>query len=285
MYQPSLTASAGNCIIESDFSQVELCTLAQLAINLLGMHGMADKINRGVDLHCELGAEIDGCTYEDILARCDSDIAAIRDPAKNTRNCAKPVNFGGPGGMQAETMTFYAKQGYGVIRPKAEWVRIIKLWGKTTPEGPEYLRYVKSSYKRNQDGLYELTLPGTSIVRRGATFCAAANCGFQTLGTAVMPGRVGWLLTKECFTGRKPDGTPSPLRYFRPWNYVHDSFMGTCPIEARTEVSQRLETVMIEGAQPFLPDVTVRCETVAMTRWSKSAKSKMVNGELSLWTG
>ena len=64
MYQPSLTASAGNCIIESDFSQVELCSLAQLAINLLGMHGMADKINRGVDLHCELGAEIDGCTYE-----------------------------------------------------------------------------------------------------------------------------------------------------------------------------------------------------------------------------
>lgn len=312
-------ARPGYVLIAIDHCGLELSTLAQCCVTLLGRHHMADRINNGDDLHSYVGAEILHTTYSDFrkqlkaeggtapateaefLAKVSSFAPArqgelvkawlqaerrptveelISAAAKNARNNGKVVNFGCPGGMAWRTLKIYAKQNYGITLTDEEAQHLVMLWRQTNPDGVAFLEYVHTL--ENGHGRFDATIPGTNIRRRNCPYCAACNTHFQGLG-AVLEGHIAWLFAKERHLGVTPEGKTSPMQWTRPWNFVHDEHIFEVLEEARTEVVHRMSDVMREGARAFMPDVRCESEAVCMRRWSKRAKSSFVNGEITIW--
>jgi DNA polymerase I-like protein with 3'-5' exonuclease and polymerase domains len=273
----------GHAFVGVDHGGLELCTLAQVIVNIFKTRHMADKINAGMDLHCDIAKEILGWSYEETFERKNE------EDVKNKRNCAKVVNFGRPGFMGAPTLVHYAKHSYGVdfaeVAPTSYGQEaearalnfskyLIKVWEKTNPEGRQYLEWVKRLPE--EAGGRVVWIPGTTIVRRGATVAASANTGFQGLG-AILEAHVGWTIAKEIYVGS------CVLSKCRLVNFVHDEFILEVPLKLVTEAGARLEVIMAEAPKKYLPDVAIGSEAVAMMRWSKKAKRIVVNGELIPW--
>jgi hypothetical protein len=263
----------GYCFVSVDHGGLEIATLAQVCVTNLGMWDLANKVNRGEDVHCHVAAEIAGVNYARAVQ-----LKRLGDPdMKNFRNCAKPVNFGKPGGMGDKTIRIYAKQSYGVDRPQAFWTEVSAAWERATPDGVEYLRWVRRLPRDGQDR-YRVPIPGTTIVRGGATYCAAANTGFQGLG-AVIEAEVGWHLIRATLTPGSPlFGCPCV-------NFVHDEFVHEVPIGRQTEAAAEIVRIMVEKARRFLPDVKIEAEPAAMMFYSKDAVAQYLDGELQIWEG
>lgn len=261
----------GFCFLSADHGGLELSTLAQVIVTNLGRRDMADKINRGEDLHCHVGAEMLHITYAEAMAR-----KAENEPVlMNGRNCGKVVNFGRPGGMGAKTLRLYAKQSYGLDFTIGFASELIQIWNRANPDGCAFLEWV-GRLPKDSRGRYELQIPGSTIVRANATYCAACNSRFQGLG-AILEAHVGWIIGCETLD------PASPLGCCRLVNFVHDEFILECPIGRQTEAGARLGQIMREAAQPYLPDVKIEAEAVAMARWSKKAKRIEKDGELQIW--
>lgn len=283
-------AREGCAIISVDHGGLELCTLAQVIVNLGIGRQMADKINSGVDLHCDVAKEMLGVDYDQALAWYKDEFCAEHDDCATKRNCGKVVNFGRAGFMGAPTLVHYAKHSYKIdFVPIAERAgfegedraerfakQLIRHWEAANPEGPEFLNYAKRLPEGG--GGKQLIIPGSTIMRRGATVAAGANTHFQGLG-ALLEAYVGWAITKEIFTGT------GPLRRSgaRMVNFVHDEFLVETPLAWVTDVAAQLETIMAEAPRKFLPDVKIKSDAKAMMRWSKKAKTVRRDGALVPW--
>ena len=273
----------GCCYVAIDHGGLELCTLAQVCVSRLGLRRMADRINAGADLHCDVAAQILAIDYETAIALK----RAGDDALSNARNCGKVVNFGRPGGMGAETLSYYAKQSYGLTLTVADCRTLIAHWERANPDGCEFLRYVSRLPKSCVRGVtgFDVVIPGTTIARRGVPYCSAANTHFQGLGAA-LEAWVGWVITRETIVGVTLEGARSPLSGCRIVNFVHDEFILEVPIGRQTAVAERLGEIMRTAPKPYLPDVRIDAEAVAMARWSKKAKRKLApSGELLIWEG
>jgi hypothetical protein len=160
---------------------------------------MADKISAGWNFHAEVGSYIlnNGMTPEEVLAAKE----AGDEAAKQAYNAAKPLNFGLPGYMsRASTVQSYARIGYGVNLPVHRWQELMDLWYDTQHDQVAYLREYVDTLRvgEGRGSLYNVPIPGTLIIRRGATRTAAANTGFQGLG-----GRVA----EDCDDKSVPEST------------------------------------------------------------------------------
>lgn len=280
----------GCAFVGVDHGGLELATLAQAIIQIFGTRHMADMINSGIDLHCLGAKELLGLTYEETKARYE---ASDKD-VKTKRNCQKVVNFGRPGYMGAETLVHYAKYSYGVnFIPIARGLgyegadqqvaeafarKLIKNWEATIPEGPKFLEYCKRLSE--EAGGKCVVIPGTTIIRRGATLPAAANTHFQGLG-AVLEAYVGWAIAKEMYaspfkTISGPGGIvrvyDSPLAHCRQVNFMHDEHFVEAPLDVVTAAGARLEHLMATVPRKKMPDVAIKSEAVASLRWSKDAE-------------
>ncbi len=277
-------ARPGHAIISVDHGGLELCTLAQVIYDLLRLRGMADRINAGTDLHCDVAKEMLGASYEDTVRWYRDEFCPEHDDVSNKRNCGKVVNFGRAGMMGAETLVKYAKYSYHVDFAKmardgdalAFSRQLIASWEKANPEGCEYLAYVKR-LPQGVDGR-EVVIPGSTILRRGCTAAAAANTGFQGLG-AILEAHVGWEITQAIHLG---DG-PLARANARMVNFVHDEFLCEVPLPFVTDCANQLEGIMSEAPKRYLPDVAIKSDAKAMVRWSKKAKRIVQNGELIPW--
>ena len=76
-------AAPGNKLLITDYSAIELATLAQVCYSTFGYSEMRNRINAGEDLHRY---------YASIMNNC-----AIEDVTKQQRQEAKAANFGFPG--------------------------------------------------------------------------------------------------------------------------------------------------------------------------------------------
>jgi len=218
----------GMVLIDSDYSQLELYTLAQACIWMLGWSTLADALNSGVDAHTKVGAAIAGISYEQATA-----LKKAKDPDfDNIRNCAKPVNFGKPGGLGAETMTSFAAKGYGVKRPQAFWAEAIAKFMQSWPEMKQYFAAISALEGRH--GTYNVIQPWSKRLRAGASYCSACNSIFQGLGSDVAK-LAGWLIFKACYVDQN-----SPLFGARNVLFVHDQFM--IEIEESRAVAGAAET-------------------------------------------
>lgn len=262
----------GYVYVASDYGQIELCTLAQVLVSKLGRRGMADKINEGIDLHCDVAADIMKIEYKAALALHKAHDPIVFKP----RQCGKVVNFGRPGGMGAKTLKFHAKQGYDVDITIEESTDLIDTWERVNPDGAVYLEWI-NSLRRDDSGRRSIVIPGTTITRRGCTFCSAANSHFQGFA-ATIAAEAGWLILCSIFSG------VGPLASSKLVHFVHDEFILETPIGEEHEAAQELERLMLVAARKYLTDVAVRVESTAMRFWSKEAKALHgEDGRLIAW--
>jgi DNA polymerase-1 len=149
-------ASEGNTLLITDYSAIELSTLAQVTYKNFGYSVMRDLINSGSDLHYETAAECLNKNLEDVT--------------KDERQKAKAINFGRPGGLGANTLLDYAKSTYGVELTLDEANEWLSTWMAKYPEMDQYLA--------NEVG-HVYTLTGRK--RGNTSYCAEKNTPFQGL--------------------------------------------------------------------------------------------------------
>lgn len=263
------------CFVASDYVGLENGTLAELIVRYTGRRGMADKISAGWDFHCEVGAQILGISYEEMIARC----AAGDVEALEARGAAKPLNFGLPGNMR-KPLTFqsYARIGYGVKLSIEKAESLMQTWWATMHDQMAYLDYI-DTFKDGQawNDLYSVPIPGTSIIRRGCTSCAAANTGFQALGMQTAADAL-WLIIMDQLFGYMPG---------RACAFVHDEVISDCKPEDMDQVRWKQERHMIAAAEANLPHVKMAVESVAMDPWTKkfpkTFKKHNPDGTLNLY--
>lgn len=262
----------GYCFISADYSGLENCTLAQTCVSLGIGHHLADMLNTGMSLHDVVGAVIHGVTYEQALA-----LNAAKDAAwkHGSRQAAKITNFGAPVGMGAASLKVNAKIAHNVDMTLADAKRYLAAWREANPDGAAFLRYC--GRLPTSGGGYSVQIPGTPVIRRGATFCAAANTHFQGLAAALCSA-VGWEIYWAQFD------PASPLFGCPLVNFVHDEFIVECPIGRQTRAAAELCRIMVDVGQPFVPDLRLSAEPAAMNRWTKDAEAVYsTDGELTIY--
>lgn len=287
-----------------DYAAIEMSTLAQVCLWMLGYSTLADAINEDKDVHSILGANLVGVTYEKFVSE-------KKGRLKDVRQGAKIGNFGYPGMMGATKFVvaqkrqgtkvcelFYndGKCGTGSEGPgggtrrvmfwqdkpldaplcerclaKAEEIRsgFISTWKEIRP----YWSKV-SSIIQNDDAITQYV---SKRVRGKPTAPAAANTLFQGLA-ADGAKRAVVAMTKEMYLD-----TSSPLYGSRLVNFSHDETIIEIPEERAHEAATRQAEVMIEQMRTVVPDVLVKAEPALMRRWWKQAEAVYVDGKLVPW--
>tara|TARA_Y100000817_G_scaffold314329_1_gene312815 strand:- start:698 stop:2395 length:1698 start_codon:yes stop_codon:yes gene_type:complete len=148
-------ADSGNTLLITDYSAIELATLAQHVYVTQGSSTMRNKINEGADLHKY---------YASVLFNVPEDKVE-----KWQRQAAKAANFGFPGGLGIETFVEFAK-GYDIQLTPEEAQTMKDTWFAAFPEMKEYMQ--------GEEGAVT-TLTGR--IRANTTYCAEKNTAFQGL--------------------------------------------------------------------------------------------------------
>jgi len=241
----------------ADYDGLELRTVAQACLRLVGHSELARALNAGLDPHLALAAQILGVDYDEAKARKKAGDKEI----DNARQTAKVANFGFPGGLGAERFVEYARGSYGVDI-SVERARDLKSqWLQRWPEFVAYFAHINVI-----DQVQHLF---SGRVRGGdVPYTVACNSFFQGLG-ADAAKRAGWLICRACYA--QPD---SPLYGCRTVLFAHDEFLLEVPDDERADPAAReLARLMCEGANQFLPDVPATTEACIMRYYSKDAKS------------
>jgi len=132
-----------------DYSGLELCSAAQQLHTIVGHSTLLESINRGIDSHAFLGAQICHKWDADFARTCmhmgvqgkeqiyEAFMALkVDDPKtfKHYRTFAKPTGLGYPGGLGPETFMEFARTTYGVTVTMEEAKELRALWHATYPE-------------------------------------------------------------------------------------------------------------------------------------------------------
>jgi DNA polymerase I-like protein with 3'-5' exonuclease and polymerase domains len=127
LYRKMIVPRPGHVFVTSDYSFVELVTLAAHCDFKLGYSELGNAIRENQDPHCSTAAKIAKAEYEDFVRRYrDGDAEA-----KAQRQAAKACNFGLPGGLGAQRLRELARANYHVelSAKEAEQLRDLFLYG------------------------------------------------------------------------------------------------------------------------------------------------------------
>lgn len=313
----------GTVFFDVDFTGLELACVGHITGELFGHSVHRDLYNSGIDLHGYLGGQLGLKSSEpkatkekpwlptltndfQMLAREEgiiSDPMAVYDAFKllkthededvrsffkHFRSFAKPVGLGFPGGLGPATMVDFARKTYGVIMTEEEAYDYREFWRDTYPEMPEFFDWINGQTDpfngSSGDSYYTYTTP-MGLVRRGASFCAAANgCSMQSPGAeAAMMGTI--LVSRACY-----DPTQNSVLYgCRPIAFVHDQIIGETTKDSSLWAAQCEEVarLLCEGAEMVLHSITMRTDEALLTAlWTKSAEPVRdpETQELQVWT-
>jgi hypothetical protein len=203
------TAKPGHLLFACDYSQAELCALAQHCYTTYGFSKMLEVINDDVDLHRWLGERIfykeRGMSTEVVsvlsnfaekskegrLALGDVINAEIiqawidlsAKEKKEYRQLSKALNFGAPGGLGAPTFVDFAKGAYGVVLTVDQAKELIDFWKNVafpeikhhlSPEGDGKAWGENEHGEKESYTVYKArTITGR--LRSKASYCSACN--------------------------------------------------------------------------------------------------------------
>jgi DNA polymerase I-like protein with 3'-5' exonuclease and polymerase domains len=262
----------GRVFIGADYSSCELCTLAQVCIDLFGASALGDAIRAGLDPHMDFGSWMLGITYDEMMQRYKAGDRVALD----ARQQAKVADFGFPGGLGPQTFVDFAEN-WGLKMTLERSRELREQWFAKWPEMRLYFRHIQQLTGNRQ--YFSITQLRSNRIRANVTFTAAANSLFQGLASDGAKAALAET-ARQCYVDRI-----SPLFGCRPVLFIHDEIVISCPERADYRaVAQRLEQVMIEQMQPWTPDIPVSVEAVVFRRWSKDAKPVYAqNGNLLAW--
>lgn len=282
MYIPK----AGHYMGSIDYSQLELCSLAQHCYTVFGKSRMRELINAKIDLHSwfagkTAGIITDANDYDGteesrqvVMAICED----IKANHNKLRKNAKAANFGFPGGMSAETF-LRTQRGYGDIEITLDECRKLRDdWFKAFPEMEEYMKPTgdvvsTEDYERfdtDRLRLYKAT-NCAGVTRRKCTFNSACNFNFQSLA-AVGAKRALWKVWR--------DKRYSHLII----NFVHDELLFELPIETAARDVANIQAIMEEAMREIIKDVRIEAEGCLMNAWDKRAEPVYdLFGNLTVW--
>lgn len=261
---------------QGDYPGLELKTLAQCCIWLVGQSYLANVINHGRDPHLMLGAQIAHCTYE------EAEQAYKADKGWHPRKLAKVGNFGFPGGLGFKTFIEYAAgKPYNLTITEEEARTLKAKWLETWPEMREYFARVSQMVEAG-GGEALVKHPLSERYRGRVRYTSACNGYFQGLG-ADATAQAGWELARAMYADKS-----SPLYGCRIVNYVHDEFICEIPDDANaSDRVMAMTEIMRTAANKWLPDVPFApgsIEPCLMTHWSKDAKTLIdANGKVQVW--
>lgn len=240
-------APPGSVLYACDYSQLELCALAEHCHITYNESVMREIINQGQDLHRWFGDII-----KENDPRPESEKADI-----NYRQMAKAANFGFPGGLGIETFQEYALATYGVVLTPEQCEFLKDLWKDSFPEMRYHLKPMEDPTMRSRDGdtLY-LAQTVTGRVRHGATYCSACNYAFQ--GLAADGAKVAmWYLY---------------MSRFKMVNFIHDEIITELREDDQLQRKvTKIDELMIKGMRRVIKHVDIRVEGALMYRWHKDA--------------
>ena len=264
--------------VVADYSQLELCTLAQALTDLMRWkHGnpdylstMAVAINGGMDCHVMVAANMLGATYDEISSI--HKVAKPKDPHERTRDetevedarqVSKIGNYGYWGGMGAKTfITHAAKQ--GVLLSLTQSTRVKDAVFGTWYESGDYFGYISDQCKKSHDNKCSVKLPRSGRVRGGCYYTQAANYLFQ--GPAADGCKVA---AKRINVACYRDKT-SALYGSRSVAFIHDEFICASRAARAQAALAEMERIMCESMRTVTPDVQIKTDGRILTeRWSK----------------
>lgn len=293
----------GYIFVDCDYNIAELRSFAQVLINMYGHSAMAETIKQGdarghgFDIHCVMAAKIMGLVIEDYAARLTSG----DKECKNTRNSAKPIDFGVPGGMGAATLVTTAWKTYGIRMTVAEAETYIAFYKELFPEVEQFFTDIGALTGRG--GSTTLYQWGSGRIRGGAKFCAACNSNFQGL-TADGALEAAWRIMVECYLGIEYVSDEQVLadiemvnaamgQFYDDWTdaveglldmvsdlygsypvwFIHDENGLESPFAKAVKAAARLSYVMRSSMEVFTPDVPCVAEPDIRRRWYKAAEA------------
>lgn len=269
----------GFVFIDTDFSMLELHTLAQVCFWALGFSTLGEALNSGQDPHLKMASVILAIDYAVALQRKEQDDSEVG----NARTAGKGVNFGAPGGLSAKTFVVYAWANYKIRLTLEQAENLIKLYHSTWREIPTYFRWVKGhkdpysvrTYIDEETGqeretcTYNIVQHWSGRLRAGVGYCAACNSPFQGLGADVAKVAL-WLVWKATM-GLSELGEADPLYGCFIVNFVHDSIMTEAPEHRAHEAAMRQKELMEQAGRMVLPDCPAKADMVVTRQWSKKS--------------
>jgi hypothetical protein len=207
--------------VSADVDGLELRTLAQACLLLVGRSRLAEVLNSGEDPHLHMGANMLGISYPEACARHEQEIearSAARDhfkaqgfpdaeaavkaeenvpaPVDDARQAGKVANFGFPGGLGADKLILFARKTYKVRLTVEKAKELKATWLRTFPEFRAYFDRINGMMTPQGVTLTHLF---SNRIRGGAPYCAACNSYFQGLG-ADATGNALFLISEACYT-------------------------------------------------------------------------------------
>lgn len=268
-FRECFKARPGYVFAFCDYDTLELRTHAQNCLELIGYSRLADALKAGKDPHSDFGSQLLDISYEEMLERLKDG-----DPiAEDARQRAKPASFGIPGGMGVNAFVAYAA-GYGVKLTFEQGKALKDRWLATYTENVEYFRRTSDIVG---DGTATLIQIGSGRVRGKCRYTDYNNGLFQSRAADGAKDAFR-AVSYECYL----DET-SPLFGCRPIGFYHDEIGLEIPARSEASVSAaalRLQQVMEERMQVWIPDIPAKASVAVMPRWYKGAKQVLKNGLL-----
>jgi hypothetical protein len=271
------------CYLVVDVPGLELRTVAQSCIVLVGYSELARVLNSGPDAdpHIELAMELPelrGWSREAVLVAYASGDKSDKSYqlVYRCRQTSKIGNFGFPGGSGIDTFRAQAWKKYRVKMTDREARDLKAAWLRRWPEMDAYMRLAG---KATRGGRATAKQVFSGRLRGGCGYTDFANGFFQGLGSdAAKEAMIA--LVWECYAD-----TESPLFGCRVENFIHDEWLIATPRTHLLIRAARVGHVVSTAANLWLPDVPVPAsiEVVATARWSKLAKRATSGGELLVW--
>jgi DNA polymerase-1 len=267
-----------------DYGGLELRTMSQRAINVVGFSKMAEYLNTGKDAHCHFGAVLIGTTYEDFLAR--------KKELKRIRDVAKIGNFGFGGGAGGGAIAYNAKvkdnvrlclslqraERCGVDRVPVRIGKKVKrvcrvcvevgneLREKWLQAWPEQKMLFDMANRLTKGGrTAEVEVFGSRRVRGKCRYTQWLNTPFQGAGGDGMK-RAMWKISEEAYTNRR-----SPLWGTRFVLQVHDEGVFEFPADRAHDAAFRASEIMVAEMDAITPDAKNEAPPAIMRRMFKSA--------------
>lgn len=247
-----------------DYDTLELRTLAQVCLWLLGRSKLAEALNAGLDPHLLMAAEqFLHIPYEEAVRR------KKEREVKDMRQLAKPANFGFPGGMGAAAFMDFAKASYDVVFTEQEARDLKAKFLQQWPEMSAYFKLIGQLMrglddKGNTIGDIEQFVSGR--VRGRTRYTAACNTFFQGLAADGAKAAC-YALAKACYLqGGELYGSRSVA-------FIHDEVLMEHPEDVASERANAQARIMCAEMQALVPDVKITAAPALMRCWYKDAEA------------